>query len=166
MLVRLLDLPDMKEKEASLRKEESILIRRPISPEMSQLIEWTEEHFSEFWANEVQAAFFQQPPSCFIAQKGNEIIGFACYETTARSFFGPTGVLPEYRKLGLGKVLLVKSLEALREMGYVYGIIGGVGPEEYYKKTVNAVTIDGSEKNIYENLLRRNDRNEKGNEKG
>ncbi|WP_373399846.1 hypothetical protein V8V91_09505 [Algoriphagus halophilus] len=52
---------------------------------------------------------------------------------------------------------MIKSLESLREMGYIYGIIGGVGPEDFYQKTVGAKVIDGSEISVYENLIRNND---------
>ncbi|WP_224489249.1 GNAT family N-acetyltransferase [Robertkochia flava] len=155
MLVRLTELPDISDKENALAAE-GIVIRRPIAPEKSLVSQWAGTHFSEFWANEVEVAFSRQPVSCFVAQKGNEILGFACYETTAKAFFGPTGTLEAARGKGIGKVLLIKALQALREMGYAYGIIGGVGPEEYYKKNVNAVVIEGSEKSVYENLLRRN----------
>lgn len=158
MLVRLVDLPDITP-ESSQLSGQGIIIRRPIAPEKSLVREWVATHFSEFWANEVEVAFCRQPISCFIAQKDNRILGFACYETTARSFFGPTGTLESERGKGIGKVLLVHALQGLKAMGYAYGIIGGVGPEDYYKKTVNAVVIEGSETSVYENLLRRNDNN-------
>ena len=160
MLVRLVDLPDIGNTLEALAQK-GIVIRRPIAPEKSIIHDWVHQHFSEFWANETEVAFSRQPVSCFIAQKGNEILGFACYETTAKAFFGPTGTIEKARGQGIGKVLLIKALEALKEMGYAYGIIGGVGPEEYYKKTVNASVIEGSEKSVYENLLRRNDGNTK-----
>ena len=155
MLVRLTDLPDISEKERSLAAE-GIIFRRPIAPEKSLLSDWTKLHFSEFWANEAEVAFSRQPVSCFLAQRGNEILGFACYETTARAFFGPTGTVETERGKGIGRVLLIKALHALKEMGYAYAIIGGVGPEDYYRKNVNAIVIEGSEKSVYENLLRRN----------
>ena len=71
------------------------------------------------------------------------------------NFFGPTGTKESERGKGIGKVLLVKSLLSLKEMGYGYAIIGGVGPEDYYKKVVDAKTIEGSEISIYENLIRK-----------
>lgn len=43
----------------------------------------------------------------------------------------------------------------MKEMGYAYAIIGGVGPAEFYEKAVNAKTIEGSEVSIYENLIRK-----------
>jgi hypothetical protein len=44
-------------------------------------------------------------------------------------------------------------LEDMRQAGYGYAIIGGVGPAEFYAKTVGAVAIEGSEPGIYRGLL-------------
>ena len=44
-------------------------------------------------------------------------------------FFGPTGVGEDARGTGIGKALLFKCLESLKELGHVYGVIGGVGAE-------------------------------------
>lgn len=154
MLVRLLDLPDIQNLEQTLAKE-GIIFRRPIAPEKSNVMAWVSENFSQYWTNEVDVSFSFLPIHCFIAQRGNEILGFACYETTSKNFFGPTGTMENMRGKGIGKVLLVKSLLALKEMGYAYAIIGGVGPEDFYKKAVGATIIEGSEVSIYENLLRK-----------
>jgi len=53
---------------------------------------------------------------------------------------------------GIGKALLLASLHALRNEGYAYAIIGGVGPESFYQKTVGAVLIDGSTPGIYKDI--------------
>ena len=155
MLVRLMDLPDISKLEMELAETQNILIKRPIPPEKSIVVDWVREHFSTNWADEVDCSFRTLPVNCFIAQQGNQIVGFACFESTAKNFFGPTGVIPTARGKGVGKILLVKALEALHEMGYTYAIIGGVGPAEYYEKTVNAKVIEHSEKSIYDNLLKR-----------
>ncbi|PRY85471.1 GNAT family N-acetyltransferase [Mongoliibacter ruber] len=155
MLVRLTDLPDISQEERHLA-EENIIFRRPIAPEKSIVCQWVGKEFGNYWESETDVAFSFQPVHCFIAQKGNEILGFACYEVTAKNFFGPTGTKEGWRGKGIGKVLLVKSLLALREMGYAYAIIGGIGPIDFYKNTVNAVTIEGSEISIYQNLIRIN----------
>ncbi|GLU44254.1 GNAT family N-acetyltransferase [Allomuricauda sp. NBRC 101325] len=154
MLVRLLDLPDISEEEKFLFENKGIVFKRPIRPEKSIVVDWVGKHFSKNWADETEAAFYSLPVNCFIAQREQEILGFACFESTSKNFFGPTGVLDEERGKGIGKILLVKSLMALKEMGYAYAIIGGVGPAPYYEKTVNAKIIEGSEKNIYQNLLK------------
>lgn len=155
MLVRLIDLPDCTEKESLLLKKEEIIFRRAISPEKHLVAEWVMEKFGAYWKSEVEVAFNRQPVSVWLAQRGSEILGFACYEATARNFFGPTGTSESERGKGIGKVLLIKSLESLREMGYAYAIIGGVGPAEFYEKTVGAKIIEGSEVSIYEHLIRK-----------
>ena len=155
MLVRLTELPDISEIEKRLQKAENILFRRAIAPERHLVTDWVMENFGSYWKSEVEVAFARQPVSCWIAQRGNAILGFACYECTARNFFGPTGTMESERGKGIGKVLLIKSLESLREMGYAYAIIGGVGPAGFYEKKVDAKIIDGSEISIYEHLLRK-----------
>lgn len=154
MLVRLTDLPDISLAEKRLN-DEKIIIRRPIAPEKSIICDWVMENFGLYWKNETDVAFSQNPISCYIAQREGGILGFACYEVTAKNFFGPTGTKDGWRGKGIGKVLLIKSLMALKEMGYAYAIIGGVGPAEFYKNTVKAVEIEGSEISIYQNMIRK-----------
>lgn len=154
MLVRLMDLSDISIAEKELFEKEGIIFKRPIPPEKSIVVQWVGQHFSTNWADETEAAFSALPVNCFIAQREQEILGFACFESTAKNFFGPTGVLPSERGKNLGKILLVKSLLALKELGYAYAIIGGVGPASYYEKTVGATIIEKSEKSIYQNLLK------------
>lgn len=155
MLVRLMELPDTSELEKRLLEKEKIVFRRAIAPEKHIISEWVMDQFGAYWKSEVEVAFSRQPVSCWIAQRGNELLGFACYECTARNFFGPTGTKESERGKGIGKVLLIKSLESLREMGYAYAIIGGVGPAEFYEKAVGAKIIESSEVSIYQHLLRK-----------
>lgn len=155
MLVRLIGLPDVSEIEKTLFTKEKINFRRAIAPEKHLVSDWVMEQFGAYWKSEVEVAFSRQPVSCWLAQRGNDILGFACYESTSRNFFGPTGTLESERGKGIGKTLLVKSLESLREMGYAYAIIGGVGPAEFYQKSVDARIIEGSETSIYEHLIRK-----------
>lgn len=154
MLVRLLELPDISEEEKNLFENEGIVFKRPITPEKSIVVNWVGKHFSTNWADETEAAFASLPVNCYIAQREQEILGFACFESTAKNFFGPTGVLPTERSKGIGKILLIKALLALKEMGYTYAIIGGVGPASYYEQVVDAKIIEKSEKSIYQNLLK------------
>ena len=155
MLVRLVDLPKVEDLEQGLFQNEKVLVRKAIAPEKHLVADWVLKEFGAYWKSEVEVAFSRQPVSCWIAQRGNELLGFACYESTARNFFGPTGTLESERGKGIGKLLLLKSLESLREMGYAYAIIGGVGPAEFYEKAVGAKIIEGSEISIYQHLLRK-----------
>ena len=152
MLVRLYDLPESQGLYTKVM-ENGVVLRRPGAYELHLVQEFVRGHFSPKWVSEVQVAFSRQPVACFIATKGNEILGFSCYETTAKGYFGPTGVAESARGLGLGKALLFKALEAQREAGYAYAFIGGVGPKEFYAKTVGAIEILGSDPGIYVDIL-------------
>ena len=148
MLVRLYDLPD----PASYyrRAEEAgVTVRRAQPWEWSALRAFIEGRFSPNWADETEAAFSRQPVSAFVALVEREIAGFAAYECTRRGYFGPTGVREELRGKGIGAALLFRCLEGLWELGYAYGIIGGVGPAEFYEKLCGAFVIPGSERGIY-----------------
>jgi GNAT superfamily N-acetyltransferase len=152
MLVRLYDLPDSTELNEKL-SDQGIILRRPGAYEKHLVAEFVREHFSPKWVSEVEVAFSRQPLSCFIATREKEILGFACYETTCRAFFGPTGVAKSARGSGIGKALLFKALDGLKELGYAYGFIGGVGPKEFYANTVGAEEITGSDPGIYVDVL-------------
>lgn len=151
MLVKTFELPSSAPIIAQL-KAEGIIVKRALAPEMKRLEAFAEQHFSKGWASELACCFARQPVSCFYAFKGDEIIGFSCCDSTARGFFGPTGVLPKYRGKGIGKALLLIALEHLRDQGYVYAIIGGAGPTHFYESTCGAVAIPDSEPGIYEHL--------------
>lgn len=152
MLVKLYDLPDSRAAFERLRGQ-GIQVRRALVPEKHKVVAWVREGFSQGWASETEVAFGRQPVSCFIAVKAGKILGFACHDATCRNFFGPTGVDPNARQQGVGTGLLFACLEAMREQGFGYAIIGGVGPADYYAKAVGAVLIEGSEPGVYAGLL-------------
>lgn len=152
MLVRLYDLPDSGQVYAKARAV-GVTLRRPGAFEKHLVEEFVRVNFSAKWVSETQVAFSREPVSIFIATKDRKVLGFACYGTSARGFFGPTGVAEEARGLGVGKALLFLALEALRAEGHAYGFIGGVGPREFYEKAVGATVIEGSDPGIYADLL-------------
>ena len=154
MLVHLLKLPDDREDIERLAAE-GITIRRGKPLERSVVRKYVLGRWSEIWADEVEMAFSHQPPTLILATHDKQIIGFGTYETTCRGFFGPTGVNEEYRGKGIGRVLLIECLKGLREMGYVYGIIGGVGPADFYAKAVGAALIPDSVPGFYFDMLKR-----------
>jgi GNAT superfamily N-acetyltransferase len=152
LLVPLYRLPSADGKIAALR-ESGIVIRRAYPFELSRVRRFITRHFSEGWADEAEAAFARMPITCWIAVQDKKPIGFACVESTAKAFFGPTGVDPAQRGKGIGAALLIASLYGLREQGYAYGIIGGAGPVAFYEKTVGAILIPDSSPGIYVNML-------------
>ena len=153
MLVNLLKLPAF---EPIVRESDGneILIRRAQPFEITQVREFIEREFSVAWADEISVGFANKPVTVYIATREGCVIGFAGYECTRKAFFGPTGVSEDERGHGIGKALLMASLWGLRELGYVYGIIGGAGPVEFYREAVGAIVIPGSAPGIYTDLLR------------
>jgi GNAT superfamily N-acetyltransferase len=152
MLVKLYELPNSQTVYERVQQA-GITMRRALAPEKHHVTAWVRKNFSEAWASEVDVAFSRQPVSCFIAIQQGKIVGFACHDATCLNFFGPTGVEPNARKSGIGAALLFACLEAMKQQGFGYAIIGGVGPAAFYSKTVGAVAIEGSEPGIYRGLL-------------
>ena len=148
LLVNLLNLP-------ALEEPREFVIRRAQPFEISAVSSFVATNFSESWADEISVGFTRQPISVYVATIERELVGFSAYECTRRGFFGPTGVVDSVRGKGIGKALLLASLWGLREMGYVYGIIGAAGPVHFYQKTVGAIIIPGSEPGIYSDALKK-----------
>ena len=152
LLVNLLKLPALE--TTSLESDKARFVVRRAQPfEMTRVRELIERELSVAWADEVSVGFGNKPVSVFIAIAEGEVVDFAAYECTRRGFFGPTGVIEKMRGRGIGKTLLLAALWGLREMGYVYGIIGCAGPVEFYERTVGATVIPDSGSSIYMNLL-------------
>jgi hypothetical protein len=154
MLVNLLHLPSPTPLLDSLRAN-NITIRRAQPFELTPVRTFIEKNFALTWADETSVGFANKPVSVHIATRDGQILGFAAHECTRRNYFGPTGVLA--RNLGIGKALLLTSLHALKDLGYTYAIIGGVGPADFYAKTVNATEIPNSTPGIYTDLLKKTD---------
>ncbi len=152
MLVRLYNLPLSGDLFCQL-EEQGITIRRARPYEKHIVQDWVGKNFSPKWVSECGIAFTRQPVSCYIATREKKILGFACCEVTARGFLGPMGVGEDTRAAGLGKALLLAALNHLHDMGYVYAIIGGVGPAAFYEHCVNAIPIPDSSPGLYVDIL-------------
>lgn len=153
LLVNLLKLPAVEPVLLELEAAQ-IVVRRAQPFELTLVRLFVEAHFSTSWADEVSVAFASKPVSVYLAVADREVVGFGAYECTRRAFFGPTGVVERMRGRGIGTALLLASLWGLRELGYVYGIIGRAGPVEFYQQAVGAFVIPDSEPGIYTNLLK------------
>lgn len=149
LLVNLLKLPDRE-----TIAQPGINIRHAQPFEITPVREFIRHNFSIAWADEVSVGFANKPVTIFIATREGRVIGFAGYECTRKTFFGPTGVAESERGRGIGKALLLESLWGLRELGYVYGVIGAAGPVKFYEQAVGAIVIPDSEPGIYTDLLK------------
>ena len=150
MLVNLYRLPEEK-------PVEGVSIVRALPPDRTRILKWVREHFGEGWEAECATALSAQPNTCFIARQDGACIGFACYDATARGYFGPIGVDEDARKTGIGRALLLRCLYAMREAGYGYAVIGWCTEAAgFYAHTVNAIPIPDSESRdtLYGRMLR------------
>lgn len=157
MLVRLYAIPEVIDYSEQVDRI-GVQIRRPNVWEKPLLLEWVGARFVPSWIQECETAFSTRPPTCFIAARKGGLIGFACYDCTRLNFFGPTGVAEDARGKGVGTVLLLSCLHAMKDAGYAYAVIGGVGPSAFYARTVGAMTIEGSSPGIYDFSLMENRR--------
>ena len=156
MLVKLYDIEFTDKKENLIKK--GITIKKASVINRTEILNFVKEYFDSIsWVNECEYALFNNPISCYIAVKDKEIIGFSCYDATAKGFFGPMGVKNTCRGQGVGAELLMKALGSMKEAGYGYAIMGWVAPNaiNFYKKTAKAVMIEDSppEKSVYKNLI-------------
>ena len=154
MLVNLLRLPPAGPALDELRRG-GLVVRRARPWELTPVREFVAGEFSPAWADEVSVGFARQPVTVFVALREGRLVGFAAYECTRRDFFGPTGVAERERGRGLGRALLLASLWGLRELGYAYAVVGGVGPAEFYERAVGARLIPDSSPGVYADPLRR-----------
>jgi GNAT superfamily N-acetyltransferase len=152
LLVNLLKLGDVGPVLEELRIA-GVVIRRAQVFEITPVRAFIDAKFSTAWADEVSVGFSARPVTVLIATRNRDVIGFAAYECTRKAFFGPMGVVESERGTGIGKGLLLAALQGLKELGYVYGIIGAAGPVEFYNGIVDAFEIPDSEPGIYTDIL-------------
>lgn len=147
MIVNLTNLPEYK-------IDNEVKIKRAFAGDKEQILTFISDNFQKTWMYEAEKALLQD--KCFIATRQGKVVGFACFDTTAKGFFGPTGVTERERHNGIGKALLIRTLGAMCEYGYGYAIIGWVSDaENFYRKTVNAEFVKGGEpeNSVYSNMI-------------
>lgn len=166
MLVKLYNLPDLEPALGEMKKQQ-IEIRRPQISEKRFVTDWTRRYYEDWWDG-VRASFEQRPVTCHIAVQKQPVIlskdpynlpeerllGFACYDVSARGMFGPVGIREDCQGRGIGRALLLSSLHAMLDEGYAYAVVGWVGPIEFYEKVAGAVLIPDSEPGIFRGRLK------------
>lgn len=149
MIVSLYNLPEIK-------VNGNIKIKRAFVGDKDIILDFVGKYFRKNWVYEVEHSLMEEVSKCFVATEDGKIIGFACYDSSAKGFFGPIGVEPTRRGENIGQALLVRTLSSMKEYGYGYAIIGWVSKAEmFYRKTVGAEFIKGGspENSVYSNLV-------------
>ena len=153
MLVKLYTVAEKPELCEELQQQ-GVSVRRAMPADKGRVVQFVRNNFGDGWANECSYTFTAHPVSCFVAVREKRVVGFACYDATAKNFFGPTGIYEKYRGHGVGEALLRKCLLAMKNDGYAYAVIGCVGDAAgFYKKTVGASAIEDSYPGVYADMI-------------
>lgn len=116
-----------------------ITFHRPGRHEKKEVEEWIRTVFGDGWAHETALAFRHSPSTAWIARSSGAVCGFAASNATGRDYFGPTGVGPDVRRRGIGRVLVVRCLEDMQADGRsVAWIPTGFGRIAYYNQAAGA----------------------------
>ncbi|MFA5858784.1 MAG: GNAT family N-acetyltransferase [Elusimicrobiota bacterium] len=117
--------------ELRLEKVGVKLIRASLG-DKEQLIEWLKIVFPH-WIPEASMGFMHKEVRVFLAKNGDgKIIGFAGYDVMKDARFGPLGVDSQYRRHGIGKVLLLKCLNEIKLMGIKSCVIPWTSAYSFY----------------------------------
>ena len=106
--------------------------------------------FGGSWASEARDGWN------WIARRGHDAIGFCSYEQRTHAWwwlkrwiekpdvgiFGPMGVSPSARGIGIGCALALHALDSLQSMGFAYAIIPAVGPVQFYERCCGARVVE------------------------
>lgn len=133
-----LDFSSLKKLEEQI-KQQNYHVVRGTKELYKPLIVWIQQTFPA-WEYEVSFSYKTKQPQIFIALYNNDVVGFSCFNTTAEGWFGPIGVDPNHRKIGLGKILLLKSLKELKKLGYKNSVIPWISLSslKFYVSSCNA----------------------------
>lgn len=109
--------PEIVELERRREQEDGVTIR-PVTPEdLPELMPFITKHFGWDWFRHAQDYLLDlfggsntQHICVLVARRHGEIVGY-CQQRLER--FGPFGVNPEYRNLGIGRLLLFRCLATM-----------------------------------------------------
>ena len=154
MLVKLYGAP-LPSRAAALAQD-GIAIKRAMALDKAAVLGFVGATFGEShatWLGECEVALLQQPSTCFIAVAEARVIGFCCYDSTARGMVGPLGVDPAFRGRGIAPEMMRRTFEAMQAAGYAYAVIGWVSSASYYAKVCGAIEIPDSLPGVYSRMI-------------
>lgn len=113
-----------------------VVIRRATTHDGNLLDAFFARQFGPSWRLEAEMALRCDPPALHLAIESDQVIAFSAHSSQNREwgFFGPMGTTPEARGKSLGRVLLWRCLNDLRDAGHRTAIIPWVGPIGFYAR--------------------------------
>lgn len=93
------------------------------------------------WQAEVGTSLLCDLPAVHVALADRAVVGFSAYDgnNQGTGWFGPMGTHPDYRGMGIGKVLSARCLQDLRAQGLAQAIIPWVSETSLYESQLGAV---------------------------
>jgi mycothiol synthase len=123
--------------EAALA-DRGVHVRRAQAGDLPALQAFADEHFGGGWGWEAGQAVLRPAAGCYLACRGDRLLGFAAFGTLRPDVFGPMGTAPAARGMGVGAALLRRCLLDQRAAGLTTAQIGWAGPVAFYCDTVAA----------------------------
>ncbi|MES2202443.1 MAG: GNAT family N-acetyltransferase [candidate division FCPU426 bacterium] len=111
-------------------------VKKATAADAGPLMEMVNKAFPS-WSLEVERGL--KRGVVFIARDKGAVTAFACGNATLPGFFGPMGTLESHRKTGMGRLLLRRTLEAMKSSGVKTARIPWIGPVPFYAKHAGAV---------------------------
>jgi len=135
MTAHLRDRADTRAEEQALA-ERGVEIRLAAHDDARRLDAFFEQDFGADWRMEAGLAMQSDPPTIHLAMRDGRIIAFSAHSTQNQEwgFFGPMGTTPACRGLGVGRILLLRCLNDLRDAGHRTAVIPWVGPIGFYSR--------------------------------
>jgi ribosomal protein S18 acetylase RimI-like enzyme len=129
--------PEIEALAAQREREDGITIQPVTAADLPDLMPFIVQHFGWDWyrhAQEYLLEYFGDSPSqiCFlVARKHGEVVGY-CQQRRER--FGPFGVRPDLRNLGIGRLLLFRCLSIMsaKQVYYAYFLWTGEKAAKLY----------------------------------
>jgi mycothiol synthase len=119
-------------------KQSGIEFRRLARGDAEVFREYLGREWGWTWQCEAMLSLQRDPISTHLALRNGDIVGWSCYNIDQPGHFGPMGVNPEFRRSGIGAVLLKRCLADLRDEGRAEADIQWVGPITFYAREVGA----------------------------
>ncbi|WP_320017694.1 GNAT family N-acetyltransferase [Labilibaculum manganireducens] len=140
LVVDLSDREWSDEKKIMALKSDDIEVCRATAEDKDELMDFVAEEW-KLWQYELEMACKSNPIAIHIAKLNGKIKAFSAHSANNKGlpWFGPMGTHPDLRGKGMGKVLLYRCLEDLKNLGFGTAIIPWVGPIDFYSHHAGAV---------------------------
>lgn len=117
---------------------QGMTVRRAEPADLPALTTFASGTFGGTWAAELAGSVGRDRAGCHLAERDDDLLGFAAWGSSRPSWFGPMGTAPAAEGSGIGGVLLRRCLADQRAAGIAMAQIGWVGPVRFYSGSAGA----------------------------